>query len=552
MRRRFRFLIERSELKRGTTVVPCDRQISSDNLSAVLVPFDMLEPNTDYNVTIKLKGQEFISGSWQDARNSSGQIIYAELSNNFRTGRAPDNIPPNTVAYSYPFHRQRYFLIDECRNGVVVLKQGRPDLFNVSEPGYRQTYFIRFIPVDGGDTVTSPIIYTDRTITFQIPSNLRTSTTYAAQIVRRRISESLLPGFTVNPLEQRYRQRYEQRLGEIIRSRYETRQQGVEVRQRRIDGRLTSDPNERIYYVFFFKTSRFRNLSAKINASSVAFVNRETGDFGVDNLIVRFNSPENLDEFDVYGTSYRYGSQTITISPLIRMRDGLNNPWYNTFTGPIMYNSYFRDLQNFVSSLIPSGFYGEIIRGIVNSSNFGYLNRRLSSPVGVPPVNNVVTIRSEVDRPMNESEYLPVSEAGAALISTFSSFSSAVSSAFGVGSSSTSRSSSNYSINIQFGPATVAWYDYDNLNTITRTLDGLSRSYPAIINIREPLRTQMSRFINSRWTSYIVGSYRIELKYIAPTCANPDYLERIPYIYKEFTFGASIIERKSGTSRRGK
>jgi len=502
--RRFRFLIERFELKRGPAVIPCDLQVSSDRLSAILVPYNMLEPNTNYNVTIRLKGQEYREGRWEDARNSSGQIIYAELSHDFRTGPAPNNIPPHTVAYSFPFHGQRFFLIDECRNGVVVLKQGRPDLFRTSSS---VSYFIKFIPIDGGDTLTSPVEYSSatNTIRFQIPINLRTSTIYAAQIIKR--------------FEIRVPAHIQQQLQNILGFNTRITRRGsdtlIAIRQGRIDGRITKDPNETIYYVFFFKTSRYRNLSAKVAGLSNTSTSREAG-FLYDVLEARFNAQEWWDEFDVDGYSYSNGYRNYRVPPLVRTIDGLNNVWYNTFTSPVIYQ-YYRNL-------VSGGFRDN------------WWEQRIRDRLGVPPVNEVVTISDPLG-PLSENEYLPQSTStqnfGTTLLIGAGLFSGSSTTLPGTSPTILLSGSRSYR-KIVFGPAGMTYMDYSHLGRATARFI-TTYGHPSTSEfIREPLKSQMLRYLNSRWTTYMRGAYRIGFRYYPFTCLDPDTTP--PTYYVSFTY----------------
>ena len=388
--RRFRFIIERFELRRGSSTVPCTQQIADNGLGAALVPIDMLEPRTDYNVTIRIRGQEFIDGQWRNARKADGSEIIAELSHNFTTGNAPDHIPPDAVAYSYPFHTQRYFLIDECRSGVIQLKQGRPDLFNVSIPDYDISYHVKFVPVDGGPILTTEARYNNstQTISFQIPAGLQTSTTYAAQLIRRKTPR---PGTVASAVSENY---YAQRLSNILLRTRTSVAPGVEVRQTRIDGRITTDPNEKIYYVFFFRTSRYRNLQSKIN--QLTFVSTRWESRGGDSyqgnsalvLYPTFNTQELFDIFDVEGHTYRLGLTTYRIPPLVRTLDGHQNNWYNTFAYPVIYEYYNEFRYRTTQSL------------------------RAQEPYGIPPFYTVTI--TFADPPLDESEYLPQSQSSSA------------------------------------------------------------------------------------------------------------------------------------------
>ncbi|MCX8056352.1 MAG: hypothetical protein N3F03_01925 [Ignavibacteria bacterium] len=513
VQRRFRFVIEKFELKQGGITIPANIQIAEDKLSAVLVPLDMLKGNTDYNVTIRIRGEEFLfpTNIWTPALNRSGQVIYAELSHNFRTGNAPDHIPARTVAYSYPFHGQRYFLIDECNKGVVVLKQGRPDLFSVNEPGYNQEYLIRFIPVDAGEPVVeAPIQYDSyrRAITFQIPSNLQTNKTYAAQIIRKRIPIRDPLGIASQQLQTSLNQR----LQNLIRYQYVGTSDMLRVRRGRIDGRLTRSTNEKLYYVFFFRTSNFRNLQSKLNSITPRLVGRDSVAalfVYSDRLIVDFNAQEWFDVFDVNGYRYSIGLTEYRISPLVKVQDGLNNPWFNTFANPIIYQ-YYNNLRPYISRDI-----------------------RNNLPFGIPPVNT-----AEINNPINglsESEYLPQAQSqtpqafGGITISY-----TGTGTGLGISGSGQGLNPSMFRYNMNLYTASIAFYDHFTLRNLTSEFIARYGHPSTSTSIREPLRTQMLNYLNSRWTSYKRGTYRFKFFYVPEECIAPDV--PLPGYFKTFNY----------------
>lgn len=501
--RRFRFVIEKFQVKKGNQIISTEQQLSDDKLSAVLIPFDMLEANTAYNVSIKIRGEEynFTSRTWTVARKVDGSPITAELSHNFTTGNSPDYIPANTVAYSYPFDKQRYFLIDECDRGFITLKQGRPDLFNISEPGYNISYIMKFIPVDGGQDFESDATYNNgaRTIYFQIPSGLQTSTIYAAQLIRKRTRILTLGQQLQNTLNQ---SNFNQTLQNILIKDYQNLSANVQVRRVRIDGRITRRPNEHLYYVLFFKSSQFRNLQSKVSAMNLAAVQRFA--LGVlESFRVSFNIPERFDVFDVNGYSYNRGSVRVKVSPLVKTSDGLGNLWFNTFLNPVVYQ-YYSTLSN-------------------------YSSRRLRStlPYGIPPINTVEIKYPQ--NPLSEIEYLPQSQSPS---NQYSNFLSSLGSGllggvggglgFGSGGFGGGLLLTGTQVQLEVTTPVINWLDYYQLGRLTSIYISIN-GHPLTSEFYfEPLKSQMLRYLNTPWKPVFRGVYKLNFQYYLQHCIEPD------------------------------
>ncbi len=525
--RRFRFTIDKFELKRGTQIISCQREIATDKLSAALIPNDMLQAFTTYNVTIEIKGEEFDSTrmSWVIARKVDGTPITARLSHNFTTGAAPNYIPANTVAYSYPFHTQRYFLIDECNQGFIQLKQGRPDLFNVTLPGYNISYLVKFIPIEGGQPIETEATYNNasRTVFFQIPAGLQTSTVYAAQLLRKttriRTPGDLLgqTGGTlgnINLGNTNFNPAL--RLADIIRIDTSEVASGVRVRRTRIDGRLTR-PDEHLYYVFFFKTSQFRNLQSKVATMNNTSTQRESQVilFILDEqLKPSFSASEKFDIFDVDGYTYTRALTTYKVPPFLRTIDGLDNNWFNTYANPIIYEYY------------------NTLRSVTN--------RRLRDvlPYGIPPVNTVSITNPDIA--LRESEYLPQSQSPSnqfqnTLNNLGSGYLGGVGGGFGFGGSGFGGLILSPGVNLKMYTATVAWADYHILRNITTSVIRVLGHplYSEFYN--EPLKSQMIRFLNSTWRPLFRGVYKAGFYYYPTHCIAPDQFN-IPTYYKNYTY----------------
>ena len=76
-------------------------------------------------------------------------------------------------------------------------------------------------------------------------------------------------------------------------------QGGVETRNNRINGR-TVRKNEKLLYVFFFKTSQYNSLQEKLNAFDATTTER-TNLGVIEWFAPSFSGPEKFDVFDVNG-----------------------------------------------------------------------------------------------------------------------------------------------------------------------------------------------------------------------------------------------------------
>lgn len=519
--RRFRFVIDKFELKKGSALIACYQQVANDKLGAALVPRDVLEGFTTYNVRIKVRGEEynFTSNAWEIARKVDGTQIFAEISNNFTTGALPDYIPANQIAYSYPYHTQRFFLIDECNQGFISLKQGRPDLFNITEPGYQISYKINFIPVDGGQTIESEAFYnsSSRQVLFQIPSGLQTSTTYAAQLVRKRTRTTTLQQQLQGAIGPMVNLNYNQSLSNILNISNLEVASGVRVRRTRIDGRLTRNPDEKIYYVFFFRSSQFRNLQSKVNSLSNTTTLRDSRFvlfILAEQLQPYFSAPERFDVFDAREFTYTIGINNYKVRPLVNSLDGLQSNWFNTFADPVIYQ-YYNTLKN-------------------------YTTRRLRDvqPYGIPPVNTV-----EISNPSNglsESEYLPSSQSpnnqfSNLLHSLGGGILGGVGGGFGSGFSGGGISIPQGDVILKVNTATVAWADYTALGTITARYMRIAGHPRTSEFYTEPLKSQMIRYLSTPWRPLFRGTYRVGLYYYAGHCIEPDQFN-LPTYYRNYTY----------------
>ncbi|MEX1239906.1 MAG: hypothetical protein WEB30_09315 [Cyclobacteriaceae bacterium] len=142
---------------------------------------DLLPGNKKLRARAKLTFEEKINGAWTKVK-SNGKIVMETAESNFETGAAPDYIPENNIAFSYPLRDQVNFHPKEYSQGFIQLKEGQPYLFNPGEPWIQK---IRITESLSGQFIeTVPVYHSNtRQVTFSIPDGFLNSKVYQLEIV---------------------------------------------------------------------------------------------------------------------------------------------------------------------------------------------------------------------------------------------------------------------------------------------------------------------------------------------------------------------------------
>ncbi|HIP49465.1 MAG TPA: hypothetical protein EYG92_10945, partial [Lutibacter sp.] len=177
----YRILLEQfSCTNAGTeTEIPGDITWNDANNRLNFMAFDILPPETELNITVKVKFQERISGVWTTL-TEDGEVALEIEERTFTTGVAPDYIPLANIKYCYPVIDQKYFYKGERNTGYVKLVKGQPYLFT---PGTDWTQKIRFESNGNVETLTQISYNTsERTVNFNLP-NLLNQQEYNLKII---------------------------------------------------------------------------------------------------------------------------------------------------------------------------------------------------------------------------------------------------------------------------------------------------------------------------------------------------------------------------------
>ena len=314
---------------------------AADKYSSYYSPNDVLASSKLYRFTATAYGEEFISGSWQPARKNDGSIIEQTVASSFISGTAPDYIPQSNIAFSYPLNGQRYFLQNECRNGVVRLKTGQPNLFLPRE-GYRLEFIVRFIPLDLNlQPIDVPFTYntTARGIYFNIPELLNNKA-YYVQIISKEISLAItsaglggLPQFNLvisgqNTAVTNIRERL----------LFSNRSVNVFLTQRTISASRVRF-GEKLLYVFYFKTSQYNTLEEKLTAYNYNST-EAPAPMGIFELkTAKYIGTENFDYYDFTPHRWSQTGNNYTVGPLVKtIASERTAAWHTNFTNPHIYD----------------------------------------------------------------------------------------------------------------------------------------------------------------------------------------------------------------------
>ncbi len=173
----YRIYLNKFELTdKAGQVVQSELLWSETKTSVKLKAKEILPPNTKLTALVQVKFEEFKNNRWEPVY-TSGKPAFEEKKYTFKTGSAPNDIPMENILHTYPVVGQKYFLIEESKEGYVQLDFGQKYLF---EKGF--DYKLYFLD-DTGNKVGTPYKYNEakNRLEFSIP-NLQKKTPYELRL----------------------------------------------------------------------------------------------------------------------------------------------------------------------------------------------------------------------------------------------------------------------------------------------------------------------------------------------------------------------------------
>ncbi len=503
-------------LEKDNTRITGNQISSPDSVLLTLTPHDYLDPYAWYDLSIAAYIDEYIDNRWTISQRTDGSEISKTYEHRFKTGAYPDHIRERDVLYSYPFHNQRFFLQDECRTGLLRLKSGMSRLFNQESTSedYEWKYYAEIFPVERSvyeDTegrLKEELNVNGSSITFSIPSLLN-NTVYAIRL----LAVNEYTGGSSSILNQLMPQAQQQLLTSgtesIIQSLHTTRYlmgNVVQVKSGRIDATQVR-ANEKLLYVWYFKTSQYNNLSTKvegITSPSVDYSN--LGD--IELIKVNYSTQEHFDQFDVNGFSYERYGRMVKVAPLVTMSARWDARWHRNYTDPYIYD-LLADMRR---------------EGLTRSSY-----QRNIWKTGAPPVYAVDFSRSYRPKPaLRESDYIPLppsppsSGGRSRAISGMGFATSSISFGTSMHMTRTTNLTIAPQLKINYEPAIFVPLDYYRVKTIAGRVVSVYGLWGSEF-MPNYLKYRISRVLYYPYQRMYRGQYGINFNYKnPPPCADPD------------------------------
>ncbi|MBP7821790.1 MAG: hypothetical protein KA010_02625, partial [Saprospiraceae bacterium] len=314
-----------------------------------------LQSFTKYRVKAIVNVKERIGSRLVWVHKSNGELWSNTVTKEFTTGEMKTMIIPENIVSTYPIQKQRNFMKGEVgepqspsRLGWIEISTGQnvleealttniPSSNGIPNLATRTvSYEVLFDPATNNISAALLIIpanyISNRKLTFEIPNSLSNDQIYRLRIRKKIIiSEN---NFNINnnfemPNNVRQRVSYDTRQ---YRSGDVTSTAIIRNRQLELSSVPIDDPNDNIMFEYFFRTSKYNTLAAKLSAMSF----RSTSSWGTLNTIT-LNGDEPFDRFDKWGYTSP-ATNTTTIHALVL----LNEPYSDLTFNPIKDRIYKR------------------------------------------------------------------------------------------------------------------------------------------------------------------------------------------------------------------
>ncbi|MBK6550723.1 MAG: hypothetical protein IPG11_09985 [Flavobacteriales bacterium] len=303
---------------------------SGDSLACIYLDRTVpLNGRKKHRIKITVRVQEEVGASWRDYAKDD-VVWHEDTTVFFTTGVAPDTIPESVVDYTYPVNKQRFHLQGESNNkGAIKVRMTVSDAFPATVIYHKKpspcSYRARFVPVNGGATVESPVTYTTgQTVPLTIPT-LMPEQVYICQIIRRRnlsgqeiAAQTFSSDDSATTAAVNASQQNNLTLVAHLHTLDSSFMNVTSASGTLVQAKSLAD-NEHLVYQFSFRTSKYNTLQQKLAAVQLKGTTPSPCTFGVTYADVTGHTEEGLDEFDLHGV-WKNGVRKLL--PLLGM-DGL-------------------------------------------------------------------------------------------------------------------------------------------------------------------------------------------------------------------------------------
>lgn len=310
----FRATLDEFIIMNGTKKINGTLQWNTDHDVVVFDADEILPGQQKLKARARLTFEERISGSWTKVK-FEGKVVEEIAASDFETDAAPDFIPSNNIALSYPLIEQFNFYPEEYGNGFIQLKDGQAYLF---KPGEQWVQKIRWVSIFENSSVESELAYNqaERKITFKIPPGLANESVYDLRIVNTPKTNAIIDANV---------QRIETELA--------TSEKGLAtLSTKTLEGQVMK-LEEKAIYEMKFRTSKYKTFIEKLKNTRLSPTIRIAAGINLFQLTSTMSGEECFDEVEITGLP--------ELRPLITMEAMLKtNYWYEQYAYPLVYEGY--------------------------------------------------------------------------------------------------------------------------------------------------------------------------------------------------------------------
>jgi hypothetical protein len=312
----YRVKLDEFSISNNGQVIPATMEWNGKKDVLSLRTSETLPAQTKIKAFAKIHWEKKSGGNWEPMLTNNA-VSYETKEVYFTTGDAPNFIPEENIAFSYPVNRQYNLLPKETNQGYIKLKLGQAYLFKASDEKSKWTYLARFSETTG-TALEAPLTYNESElmVRFDLPQGFKNQTVYSLSLIKRPESA----GVTDANVKR-----------ESISKNAEAGNE-ITVASTSLTEAATQKLEKEIYSSAF-RTSKFNTFDAKWTSLSG---DQDLFDVAVGNIAVIGKSAtmqETFDEFELNG----YPNRNKSMVQVIASQD---NTWLRTKMGPTLYNAY--------------------------------------------------------------------------------------------------------------------------------------------------------------------------------------------------------------------
>ncbi|MEN8247824.1 MAG: hypothetical protein ABFS32_02740, partial [Bacteroidota bacterium] len=289
---------------------------NSTNDVAVFNAFEILPPESTLKVEAQISFEDREGGNWIPVTSKGNKIIEKKESS-FVTGTAPDFIPYENVAYSYPVIEMVNFYPKETSNGYIQLIDGQAYLFEKDEAWIQKGKMIS----SAGDKEFDFTYNTSaKRVEFTIP-DLQNNEIYEWILIKMPIKE-------LAAIDENVVASTKSIGGEDSKS-------GISITKKQAEGSI-EQLQESILFTSQYRTSQFSTFFEKMQAITLNNTLRDMViAWDVHRLTTKLSTSEHFDQLELAGNKFTEYKSLVKLEA-----DLSNNDYYQNIILPTIYANY--------------------------------------------------------------------------------------------------------------------------------------------------------------------------------------------------------------------